>query len=237
MPDSPVVVLTRPAGENEALAAALARRGIATRIAPCVRVAPLEDDAPLREAVRRLGAEDLLVITSDAGARAIARALAGAPCLAPVAAVGARTADACREAGLRVVFTPSVATGAALATELPLPRGVVLLARSDRAGDEPVAILRGRDAAVGQIVAYRTLSLAPDVDANGDVVVFASPSAVDGFALAGAHAGTAVAIGPSTAARVRARLSIEPRVASPADDAIVSAVESVLEERYDHVRR
>lgn len=230
-------MLTRPDGENEDLAAALERHGLATRIAPCVRIAPLDDDAPLRDALRHLRAEDLLVVTSRAGARAVAAALAGGRCAAPVAAVGERTAEACRDSGLRVVFTPSVASGSALAAELPLPRGAVLLARSDRASDEPVAILRRRQATVGEIVAYRTLSVAPPADASGDAVVFASPSAVDGFALAAARAGSAVAIGPATAARVRARLGIEPRVASPADGDIVAAVRSALEERRAYIRR
>lgn len=237
VPDSALVVLTRPDGENEVLAIALGREGIATRIAPCVRIAPLEDDAPLRDVLRRMREDDLLIVTSRAGARAIAAALGGARCAAPAAAVGERTAEACREAGLRVVFTPSVATGTALATEVPLPRGAVLLARSDRASEEPVAILRGRDAAVGEIAAYRTLPVAPDIDPSGEVVVFASPSAVDGFAQGGARAGSAVAIGPTTAARVRSRLGIEPRLASPGENAIVSAVQCALEERHVHVGR
>ncbi|MDP9321740.1 MAG: uroporphyrinogen-III synthase, partial [Chloroflexota bacterium] len=161
----------------------------------------------------------------------------GGRCAAPAAAVGDRTADACRVASLRVVFTPSLPSGAALAEELPLPLGAVLLARSDRAGREPVAVLLRRGAVAGEIVAYRTVAFGPDVDPAGDVVVFASPSAVEGFCARGASATRAVAIGPATAARVRTLLRLEPRVAAPSDDAIVAAVQLALEERHDLVHR
>lgn len=237
MSGRPIAVLTRPDGENERLADRLAARGIDSRIVPCVRIEPLADPEPLRVALRALTVDDLLVVTSRAGARAIGAALRGDRCAAPVAAVGERTADACREAGLRVVFTPSAPSGAALAEELPVPRGVVLLARSDRAAGEPVGILRRRGAVVREVVAYRTVSLTPDADPTGDVVVFASPSAVEGFVGRGASGARAVAIGPATAERVRALLRIEPRIAAPSDDAIAAAVQSALEGRHDLVRR
>lgn len=231
------MLLTRPHGDNDALAERLAARGIAAQVAPCVRIEELADPEPLADAVSRLTADDLLVITSRAGARAVARALRGSVCAAPVAAVGAATANACREAGLGVAFVPSVATGAALAEELPLPRGVVLFARSDRAADEPAAILRRRGAIVGEVVAYRTVPQAPAGIVAADVAVFASPSAVDGFALSGARAALAVAAGPVTAARVRERLGIDPQVAAPDDAALAIAIERAVEGRHAFVDR
>jgi len=147
----------------------------------------LEDPAPLRDAVRALTPDDLLIITSRAGARAVAAALDGRPCAAPVAAVGAATASACREAGLRVPFTPAIPSGVSLATDVPLPRGRILLARSDRAAHEPVTILAARGATVGEVVAYRTAPVAPTEPVPaGAIAVFGSPSAVEGFALSGA---------------------------------------------------
>jgi uroporphyrinogen-III synthase len=232
MPSEPVVILTRPHGENARLAARLAEHGIASREIPCVEVRPLEDQSPLRDAIRALTGDDLLVITSRAGARAVATALGGAACAAPVAAVGAATASACRDASLRVAFTPSVPSGAALATQVPLPRGAILLARSDRAAPEPAAILAGRGAKVGEIVAYRTAPVAPrEAVPAGAVVVFASPSAVDGFALSGAtDLAGAVVIGESAAIRVRTVLGMEARVAAPDDDEIVAAVRALVRE-------
>jgi uroporphyrinogen-III synthase len=227
----PVVILTRPRSENARLAARLAAYGIASRELPCVETSPVEDPSALREAVRALTADDLLVITSRAGARAVSTALGGRPCAAPVAAVGHATASACRDGGLRVTFQPSMPSGAALATELPLPRGAILLARSDRAAPEPAEILARRGAIVGEVVAYRTASVAPpDTVPEGAVVVFASPSAVDGFALsaAGRPIAAAVAIGEATATRLRSALGIEPRLARPDDDDIAAAVRALV---------
>jgi uroporphyrinogen-III synthase len=226
----PVAVLTRRRGESASLAARLAADGIESRELPCVETRALEDSAALRDAVRALTGDDLLLVTSGAGARAVAAALDGAACLAPVAAVGPATAAACRDAGLRVAFVPAVASGAALAAEVPLPRGAILLARSDRAAGEPAEILARRGARVGEIVAYRTVPVAPtDAVPGGAIVVFASPSAVDGFALSGATSPDgAVAIGEATATRVWTVLGIRAHVTGPDDVEIAAAVRALL---------
>lgn len=231
MPSEPLVLLTRLEGENAGLARRLAAAGIASQELPCIRIEPLADPAPLRAALLTLTADDLLVITSRAGARAAAAALDGRACAAPAAVVGPATGAACRAAGLRVVFTPSVPSGTALAEQLPLPRGAVLLARSDRAAAEPAAILKSRGALVGEVVAYRTVALSVDRVPAAAAVVFASPSAVEGFAAAKTWPGVAIAIaiGPTTADRVRTLLGIEPIVATPDDDQIARTIQSALE--------
>jgi uroporphyrinogen-III synthase len=226
-----IVILTRARGENAAIATGLAALGIASRDLPCVIVRPLDDPAPLRVAMRALSRDDLLVITSRAGARAVGRALAGAICRAPVAAVGRATAEACTDEGLRVIFVPSIPSAAALAAELPLPRGATVLARSGRAAREPIEILAQRGAHVREVVAYHTAPVAPRGPIrDGAVALFASPSAVEGFALSGATLSGAVAIGASTAARVRAVLGIEPRVAGTDEGAMVDALEAMVKE-------
>lgn len=232
MPSSePLVLLTRPEGENAGLATRLAAAGIASRELPCIRIEPLVDPAPLRDALLALTADDLLVITSRAGARAVTAALGGRACAAPVAAVGPATGAACGAAGLKVVFTPSVPSGTALAEQLQLPRGAVLLARSDRAAAGPAAILRGRGALVGEVVAYRSVALPVDRVPAADAVVFASPSAVEGFAAARTPPGfaVAIAIGPATADRVRVLLGTEPVVATPDDGELARTIQSALE--------
>lgn len=237
MPE-PIVLLTRAAGENAGVAAGLAAFGIHCRELPCVAVRPLGDPASLRSAMRALSGDDLLVITSRAGARAVAAVFDGASCPAPVAAVGPATADACRAAGLHVTFVPSIPRAAALAAELPLPRGATVLARSDRAAREPAAILARRGAHVRDVVAYHTAPVAPDGTVpSGAVAVFASPSAVDGFALSRATMAGAVAIGPSTADRVREVFGIEARVSGTDDDEIVSAVRALVQETDALARR
>jgi len=226
------VILTRARGENAGVATGLAAAGIASREAPCVAVRPLDDPAPLRLAVRALTNDDVLVITSRAGARAVGAildSLGGASCAAPVAAVGQATAKVCREEGLRVTFIPSVPSAAALAAELPLPRGATVLTRSDRAAREPVDVLTRRGAHVREVVAYHTSPVAPRESIPADAIaLFASPSAVDGFALSGATLAGAVAIGASTAARVRAVLGIEPRIASTDDGEMVDALKALV---------
>jgi len=225
----PVVILTRARGENAGVAAGLAAAGIASRELPCVAVRPLEDPTPLRVAVRALTNDDVLVITSRAGARAVGAILGGASCAAPVAAVGQATARACRDEGLRVTFVPSIPSAAALAAELPLPRGATVLTRSDRAAREPVDVLTRRGAHVREVVAYRTSPVAPrESIPAGASALFASPSAVDGFALSGAAVAGAVAIGAATAARVRTALGIEPRIAGTDDAEMVDALTALV---------
>jgi len=229
-----LVILTRARGENSGVATGLAAAGVASREIPCVAVRPLDDPAPLRAAVRALTGDDLLVITSRAGARAVGAILdnlGGATCAAPVAAVGQSTAKACREEGLRVAFVPSVPNAAALAAELPLPRGATVLTRSDRAAREPVEVLARRGAHVREVVAYRTSPIAPrEPIPAGAIALFASPSAVDGFALSAATVAGAVAIGASTAARVRTVLGVEPRIAGTDDDEMVDALMALVKD-------
>ena len=224
----PLVLLTRSRAESADLVGRLRAVGIRSEVCPCVRVEELADPGPLRDAVAALSGDDLLVVTSAAAARAIARATGGQGCRAPVAAIGATTGAACAAAGLRVAFTPSAPSGRALAEEVPLPRGTVLLARSDRAAAQTAEILWQRGAIVGEIVAYRTVPLplaeAPDADA----VVFASPSAVEGYAAANVRPRLAIAVGPTTADRVRARLGIDPVIATPDAAALVRAIRSAL---------
>lgn len=230
MPE-PVVILTRAHGENSGVATGLAAAGIASREVPCVAVRPLEDPTPLRLAVRALTGDDLLVITSRAGARAVGAVLSGASCAAPVAAVGQATAKACRDEGLRVAFVPSAPNASALAAELPLPRGATVLTRSDRAARDPVEVLTRRGAHVREVVAYRTTPIAPGaLIPDGAIALFASPSAVEGFALSAARVAGAVAIGASTAARVRAILGIEPRIAGTDDDQMVDALKALVKD-------
>lgn len=182
-------ILTRAVEDNERFAAGLRAEGARVLELPCVRTAPLDDDGPLADALRRLGPEDWLVVTSRAGADAVA----GVPrCGARVAAIGPGTTARLRAHGIAVDFMPSRATGAALGDELPAGR-VALLARSDRALPDLPAVLRSRGFDVREVIAYRTVvgpsaDLAPVRDAltgGGRVAIFFwSPSAIDGLLVA-----------------------------------------------------
>lgn len=207
------VVLTRASEDNAALASDLRRLGAQVIELPCVRSAPLDDAAALRAAIERTTASDLLVLTSRAGADAIARV--GPPPACGVAAVGPATAERARSLGMRVAFVASRADARVLGHELPLPEGDVLLARSDLADGELPARLRARGARVRELIAYRTVArlegdtadVRTAIERGRVVIVVASPSAVDALAAAVDRSSlgraTFVAIGPRTARRVR----------------------------------
>lgn len=238
------VFLARAPEDNAPLAAALRARGAEVLELPCVRVEPATDPAALADAIRALGPDDVLVLTSRAGAAAALRVLREGEVRAPIAAVGRSTARQLTEGGLRPTFVANEPRAAVLARELPLPRGRILLARSDRALPELAAALRERGARVDEVVAYRTVPGAlGDIEAvrvalragRVDVVVLASPSAVDG--LCGAIApddvrrARIVAIGGTSGARVRERVGVESTIAEdPSAAGLLRAIERAIKE-------
>lgn len=237
---SSVAILTRAPEDNAPLAVELRSRGVRVLDVPCVRTEPLADASALRAAIASVAPDDLLVLTSRAGADAVAACARDVRC--DVAAVGAATAERARDLGMRVSFVPSAASAGALARELPLPRGEVVLARSDLADASLPRALRERGARVREVTAYRTVARAlGDVRAareaieRGDAtVVVASPSAVDALVVAlGAEVlrrARLVAIGERTAEHVRGRLGTAATVARGADAAsLADAVQPRLE--------
>lgn len=234
--DGLTVVLTRDDEDDRELAEELRVLRAQVTIAPCIRTLPLGSRGALAREIATLGADDVIVVTSRAGAAAIGSC--GVEVRTPVAAVGAATAERLRAQDIAPAYVARTASALALGVEMPLPRGTVLLARSDRATGELPAMLRRRGAVVREAIAYRTvvgvageIDRARDAIAAGDrpVIVFASPSAVDGFV---AELGTGslsrarlVAIGPTTARRI-ADITDGPATVARTPDAIglVSAV-------------
>lgn len=224
-----IVILTRRETDDLALAAELRELGADVIELPCVRTEPLDDTTDLRRAVEALASSDLLVLTSRTGANAVADVMPRGGIACGVAAVGEETAERAQSLGMRVRFVASRADGRTLGRELPLPRGDVVLARSDLAHGDLPAILRERGARVREVTAYRTVAQVSGdagivrraVERGPVTIVVASPSAVD--ALAGAldagtlgHA-TFVAVGPRTAGRVRERVGSTAIVAGATD--------------------
>jgi uroporphyrinogen III methyltransferase/synthase len=138
------------------------------------------------------------------------------------AAVGATTARALTEQGVRVDCVPSSSRGDAIPDAMSrlgsLQGRRVLLARADAAGKALPAKLAEMGAVVDDVVAYRTVS-GPEAsrrvlkeamkDPDVEAIIFASGSAVRGIVeLAGPKAGAvrrlrAVTIGPKTSAAAR----------------------------------
>jgi uroporphyrinogen-III synthase len=223
MPGDAVVILTRSHEDNAPLAAALRARHLTVIELPSATVEPIADDDALAAEICALGPEDRLVFTSRAGVDAARRCVTAGEVRAPVAAVGAATAERCAEWGIEA-WIPSEPSGAALGRELAFGTGIVLLARADRADPALPRELTARGARVREVVAYRVIPVAQgDVDAarraalEGAVVVVASPAAVAGLLVAIGSAALArartIAIGPTTARAAARVLAAAPRVA------------------------
>jgi len=218
------ILLTRRADQAEALARRLADLGATVVVAPAIEVGPPEEPAPLDEAVRNLSRYEWLVFTSPNAVDAVKTVLGALgqetlPAALKVASVGRTTSHAAQSTfrGCRVTLTPADdyrADGLIEAfAQLAVPPGRVLLPISNLARPALADGLRGLGATVDQPIAYRTSTpedlaarleeaLAPGID----LVLFASPSAVQGFTdVLGAEAAgfPAVVIGPTTAASAR----------------------------------
>jgi uroporphyrinogen-III synthase len=130
--------------------------------------------------------------------------------------LGDQTAAAAHALGLEVSFTPSQPNSQTLAAELPEAAGRLILILQANLADPAIAeTLRARGAQTTNLTAYTTHPLSePDpkaaqlLQANHiDAIIFASPSAVHGFARRlpdpaqqAARQIPAIAIGPSVAA-------------------------------------
>jgi uroporphyrinogen-III synthase len=174
------VLLTRPKGRNERLAAALEERGHEVVVEPLIALEPLGDD-PVE-----LDGYDWLVVTSVTGAREVVRRGRGRA--KRVAAIGRATADILGGADL----IPRTSTQEGLLAELPRPAGRVLFA-----GAEEARRLLIDELDADFVPLYRTDQLRPENPPEADVVVLASPSAAKAFATLGRDT-PAVSIGPET---------------------------------------
>jgi uroporphyrinogen III methyltransferase/synthase len=190
---------------------------------PTIAIGPAPDSTLLAAAVGRLGLYDWIAFTSANAVRAVAEVLAelqmDLPATVKVASVGRATTDAIRAAwpGRRPDLEPgAVFSAEGLLAAWPgkdVDGARILLPVSDRASDVLERGLQSRGADVERITAYTTAVDTADpaawsaVQQRGvDLIVFASPSAVEGFvALAGQGASEvpAAVIGPTTASAAR----------------------------------
>jgi uroporphyrinogen-III synthase len=176
------ILLTRPEGRNEKLAAALRPFGHEIVCEPLIAVESLGDE-PID-----IKGYDWLIITSVTGAQEVRRRGRGRA--RRVAAIGRTTADAFG----RVDLVPQISTQEGLLAELPRPAGRVLFAGAEQARRRLIDEL---DADF--VPLYRIRELKPDKPLHPDLVVVASPSAARAYAALGLRA-PAVTIGPETTA-------------------------------------
>ncbi len=220
----PRVLVTRPSGQGRDLLDGLRERGVDAVHVPAIEIRPAGEGGSLDAALAGAESADWVVLTSANAARAVLDAAARVglePLMLRWAAVGDATARVVREAGIAVVFLPSVANGSTLARELPVhARDRVLVPRADIVDGAVADTLRDRGVTVADVVAYETLE-APEGsrpllaaaldDGPVDAIVLTSGSTARGLlALASDDtrarlaATPAVAAGTSTAAATRA---------------------------------
>lgn len=216
---SRTLLVTRPRDQAAELHRLLRHRGMATIGVPTVEIDRRDAAVALDRMLDRLDGVDWLVLTSANGADALADRLRVTRRRLPpslrVAAVGPSTAEALRNAGVRVDHVPAAYLTVAIADGLGEVRGRrVVLARADAATPALRDALTGRGAFVEEVVAYRTVE-APDrsrdllraaLRGRLDGVTFTSSSTVRGLLRlassdedAGLRATPAFCIGPVTA--------------------------------------
>ena len=244
------VVVTRAAEQSESLVEALKDRSAIPIVLPMVAFAAPEDPAILDAAVREIPTFDWIFLTSQNALRAILErcevlrlnpreAFSGVR----IAAVGPATAEGVIKAGLAVTYVASKHEGIALAEELAkeVRRKRVLLPRSDRANPALVEKLKGFEAEVTEVCAYKTVKPDSMGDASEiwekgtDAVLFFSPSAVHHFEeLAGrekfldlSRHGVFAAIGPVTEEALR-KAKVE-RVVLARDTSISAILETLAD--------
>jgi uroporphyrinogen-III synthase len=214
------VVITRSREGNVQLARDLRDRGFNPIPVETISFLPPEDWSSIDSGLRDLGSYDWLMFTSATGVEYFARRMAelslgvlwkGRP---KVAAVGKGTAQALTKLGITVGFTPSNYLTSRLADELPAAPGErVLVLRADIADPAMPERLRKRELDVTEFAIYQTKYAEGDIEAQveaADLIVFASPSSVEGFCrsltqkrLTRAREVRAACIGPVTAAAAR----------------------------------
>ena len=246
--ESVVVATTRAEDPDDALVAGLRAKGALVRTWATLRFLPARDREPLEHAVNalRAGAFEWIALTSPRAVDPVTELAPTSPDGVRVAAVGRRTADTLLAAGWHADVVGEGGASelvAAMAGAHDLRGARVLFAAGSLAGPTLQEALAEAGSRVTRVEAYRTEALAPDaervhadLEAGVDVVVFASPSAVDGLrrALAAAWpaalAGCAtVAIGASTGSALLAAGIREPLVAGePTADGLLEACRRVV---------
>ncbi len=236
-------MVTRAREQSSTLSAGLRALGAEVLEVPTLQFAPPASYVPLDEALARVGTYDMLLVTSANTARILAERKPPPWSLQPLTvAVGPSTAEALRQAGLRVDLQPSPSIAESIVRELaPSAAGKrMLLPRAAVARDILPDALRAAGATVDVVEAYRTVlaedsrALVAELFREGapaiDAVTFTSSSTVENLlallpqgtpaqVLAGVRL---ISIGPITSATLR-RHGLRPAV-----EAIAHDVEGVI---------
>ena len=247
------ILITRSQAQTSRLTEPLEALGAEVIEFPTIRIDPLEDPAPLREAARRSGEYDWVIFTST---NAVDHFMTAVDELdldvrvlgsARLAAVGAATEAALKDHGLRTDLAPKKFNTPGLLAAFgkygDLKGQSILIPRSSISPDTLPDGLRAAGAQVDCVDAYRTVihrppnfpSVVEDLDAGKiDAVTFSSSSTVDNFIeLIGVERFRALkccwtSIGPVTSKTLRDH-GVEPTI-----EAGVSTIPGLIEALRDH---
>lgn len=172
------IVVTRPAGQNEPLAALIAAAGGTAIPFPAIAILDAEDPAPLAAAAARLDGYDLAVfVSANAVDRALAviRARREWPAALSAATVGPASAAALRRHGVARVVVPSTGFDSEALLAEPALQAVggqrVVIFRGDGGRELLGDTLQVRGASVEYVTCYRRAR--PDADAGALIALLA----------------------------------------------------------------
>ncbi len=187
------VLVTRAAGQNAKLSAALTQYGATPVEFPTIRIVPPADFSPLDDAIARLDTYHWLILTSVNGVihfwlrlRAAKKSAADLQSL-KIAAVGPATAAELQKLGVQVDHIPPKHVAESLLATIPVTTGErVLYPTSQIARPLLAAGLRGKGAIVNRVTAYRTEPVTeagnlPEILPALDVLTFTSASTARNF--------------------------------------------------------
>lgn len=220
------ILVTRGASQASKLSDGLRELGAIPVEVPILEIVPPETYEPLDEAIYNLAQYDWLILTSANSVHVLAERAAKTDVLIPktvppkVAAIGAATAEAARDAGLQIALSPKEYVAESLVAELKdqIAGKRVLFARAAVARDVIPEALRAGGATVDVVDAYRNVlpAAAPQqlrrAYALGiDAVAFTSSSSAIHLAEAAQAGGlqfpfrnvAAISIGPITSQTLR----------------------------------
>ncbi len=206
------VLVTRAAGQNAKLSAALTKLGAIPVEFPTIRIAPPTNFAPLDEAIAELESYDWLVLTSVNGVvhfwlrlRAAKKTTADLHSL-KIAAVGPATAAELQKLGVQVDHIPPKHVAENLLETLPVSAGErVLYPTSHIARPVLAEGLREKGVFVNRVTAYRTEPVTnagnlAEILPTVDVLTFTSASTARNFAALLPDKSPAAAIGDAVVA-------------------------------------
>ncbi len=246
------VVVTRDAEGNAAFAAKIAARGGKTIEAETIKIKTLMESNAFLQALRRIKEYGWAIFTSANGVRmffeAVGRLEKDARCLAGVrvAAIGAETARALEQFGIRADFVPSIYTSRELARELmdfaDLRGRKIVLFRSQLGSAELAEILGKAGAEVEDVAVYTLTKNTFDAEqvktqmtkGRVDWVTFASPFAAECFVeqigeeTVKTTGAKVASIGPVTSEKLRQLgVQVETRADEHTIDGLIAAIEQV----------